>query len=277
MSSPGWLPVIRTIVLGSGLAIGTGAATRHPAPIRAATSTLTVFAAASLTAAFSALGDTLTRRDPGLHVVFDFAGSQALALQLTQGASADVFASADAHWMATVQDSGLLADAPRIFAHNRLVVIVPAANPARIHRLPDLGRPGVKLVLAEDAVPVGHYARAAISALARLPGFSAGFADRTRRNVVSNEDNVKGVVAKVQLGEADAGIVYVSDLTPAVAAAVHRLDIPDAANAPADYPIAVLRTTGNVAAAHAFVDLVLSPTGQAVLAHQGFLPSGAVR
>ncbi len=271
-----WPAVVRNGAFGAFLALGSGSAT-HPAPARTTLSTLTVFAAASLTAAFTALGDTLTRRDPGVHVMFNFAGSQALALQLTHGASADVFASADEHWMETVRDSGLLAGAAQIFAHNRLVVIVPAANPARIARLQDLAHPGVKLVLAANAVPVGHYARAAVSALAALPGFMPGFADQVLHNVVSNEDNVKGVVAKVQLGEADAGIVYVSDVTPAVAAAVHRFDIPAAANAPADYPLAVLRSRGNAAAAQAFVALVLSPTGQAVLVQQGFLASGAVR
>ncbi|MGH7594351.1 MAG: molybdate ABC transporter substrate-binding protein [Gemmatimonadales bacterium] len=239
--------------------------------------TLTVFAAASLTSAFNELADTLRHRQPDLHIDLNFAGSQALALQIEQGAAADVFASADEYWMTVASDSGLIDGEPHVFAHNRLVVIVPDANPGRIHRLQDLARPGVKLVVAGDAVPAGHYARTAITTLAALPGFTKEFATRTLRNIVSNEDNVKGVVAKVQLGEADAGIVYVSDVTPAVARAVIRLELPDEANVLANYPIAIVRRSANPVAARAFVGLVLSPTGQAVLSHQGFGPVRATR
>ncbi|HEY3932996.1 MAG TPA: molybdate ABC transporter substrate-binding protein [Gemmatimonadales bacterium] len=246
------------------------AARQFPAQAHPPT-TLTVFAAASLTAAFNEIADTLRHRDPGLAVAFNYAGSQALALQIEQGAPADVFASADDHWMTVVKDSGAVKGEPAIFAHNHLVVIVPKANPGHVRTLQDLARPGVKLVLADAAVPVGHYARVTIAALEKVQGFSAGYADNVIARVVSNEDNVKGVVAKVQLGEADAGIVYVSDVTPAVAGAVTQIAIPEAANAVADYPIAVLRRSTS-AAAQAFVDLVLSPTGQGVLARNGFIP-----
>ena len=239
------------------------------APRRA---TLTVFAAASLTNAFNEIADTLRHRQPDLHIDINFAGSQALALQIEQGAPADVFASADDHWMQVVTDSGFVQGASRVFTHNRLVLIVPKSNPAKIARLQDLSRDGIKLVLAAEAVPVGHYARVAIANLTKQTGYPQDFAQRVLRNIVSNEDNVKGVVAKVQLGEADAGVVYVSDVTPAVAKQVTRIEIPDAANVIADYPIAVLRHSANTSAAGAFVDLVLSPVGQAVLERNGFIP-----
>ena len=245
-----------------------------PAPARApADPTLTVYAAASLTAAFGALGDTLERRIPGLHVVFNFAGSQQLALQIELGAAADVFASADEHWMADVRAHGLIADTPRVFVHNRLVVITPTASPVRDLR--DIARPGVKVVLAAAAVPVGRYARQAIANLARLSALGADFGSRVLANVVSDEENVKAVVAKVQLGEADAGVVYVSDVTPAVAPHVRQIAIPEAANVIADYPVAVVRRARNPEAAAAFVRLLLSPTGQRVLAANGFIPAVA--
>jgi molybdate transport system substrate-binding protein len=240
-------------------------------------SSVTVFAAASLSGAFDQLADTLRLRQPGLSIAINYAGSQSLALQIQQGARADVFASADDRWMAVIRDSGLSAGEPRIFAHNRLVLIVPAANPARISRWQDLARHGVKLVLADAAVPAGRYAREIFVRSGAMTGFPPGYADSVRRNVVSNEDNVKGVVAKVELGEADAGVVYASDVTPAIAPAVRAIDAPAGAGVIAGYPIVVLRQSENPSAARAFVDLVLSPAGQAVLQGQGFLPAGTVR
>jgi len=256
-------------LLGAAAALAAVAAARPATPPRS----LTVFAAASLTKAFGDLADTLKQRMPGLEITFNFAGSQQLALQIEQGAAADVFASADPRWMASVRDSGLVEGAPRIFAHNRLVIITPASAP--LTRLEDLARPGVKLVLAADAVPVGRYARRALASIPRLEGYAPDFAERALGNVVSNEENVKAVVAKVQLGEADAGIVYVSDITPAVAPHVKRIEIPDAANVIADYPIAVLRHARNPQAARTFVALILSPTGQRVLQANGLIPAAA--
>jgi len=240
-----------------------------PVPSRPASppATLTVYAAASLTKAFADLADTLKSRTPDLVVTFNFAGSQQLALQIEAGAPADVFASADRRWMKELSDSGLVEGTPAIFAHNRLVVITPRA--ATVRSLQDLVRPGLKLVLAADAVPVGRYARQALANLSRTDGFPADFDRRVLANLVSDEENVKAVVAKVQLGEADAGIVYVSDITPDVAPRVARIEIPDAANVIADYPVAVLRRASNPAAARRFVALLLSPVGQSVLQANG--------
>jgi len=243
-----------------------------PRPARAPR-TLTVFAAASLEEAFTALGDSLERARPGLQVLFNFAGSQALALQIALGAPADVFASADDRWMSTMKDSGFVSGAPAVFAHNQLIVIVPAANPGGVMRLADLARPGVKLVLAADAVPVGRYARMVFAKLGRSRGFGADFPARVAANVVSNEENVKAVVVKVRLAEADAGVVYGSDVTRAVAADVRTIAIPPAANVIADYPIAVLAHAPDPDDARAFVALVRSRTGQRVLAASGFTPA----
>lgn len=232
--------------------------------------TLTVFAAASLEGPFTALGDSLERARPGLKVQFSFAGSQTLALQIIQGAPADVFASADVRWMHVVRDSGAVAGTPRIFARNALIVIVPATNPGHVDRLSDLGRPGVKLVLAADAVPAGHYARSVTARLAKLRGFGPDFPARVRANVVSNEQDVEAVVTKVRLGEADAGIVYQSDVTEQVAADVRTIGIPPAANVTATYPMAVLARASDREDARAFLELVLSRSGQRVLAAHGF-------
>jgi len=241
-----------------------------PLGLRPAPRILTVFAAASLQEVFTALGDSLEHARPGLHVSCNFAGSQTLALQIAQGAPADVFASADDRWMTTLKDSGFVAGTPQMFAHNQLVVIVPASNPGKVTGLADLERGGLKLVLAADQVPAGRYARTVFANLAKTPGFPADFAARVAANVVSNEDNVKAVLTKVRLGEADAGVVYGSDVTPAVAADVRTIGIPPAANVIADYPIAVLTHAPDADDARAFVALVLSPTGQRVLAARGF-------
>jgi molybdate transport system substrate-binding protein len=233
--------------------------------------TLTVFAAASLGDAFGELGTLVERSRPGLSVRFNFAGSQQLAAQLELGAPADVFASADERWMRFAMDGGLIAGVPKVFARNRLVVVVPASNPGRIERLQDLARPGVKLVLAAEVVPAGRYAREVLVRLGDAPGFPAGFARAALANVVSDEENVKAVVARVQLGEADAGLAYRSDVTPAVARRVRVLEIPAEQNVVAEYPIAVLASAGDPADARAFVAAALGPEGQRVLERHGLL------
>jgi molybdate transport system substrate-binding protein len=232
-----------------------------------------VFAAASLSDAFNDLARKLETQRPGLRVRISFAGSQQLAAQIEQGAVADVFASADERWMGAVRSSGLLEGDPSTFAHNRVVVIVPKPNPARINRLQDLAKGGIKLVLAADAVPVGRYSRTVLRNLSRTEGFDADFATRTLRNVVSEEENVKSVVSKVQLGEADAGIVYRSDVSPAVARYVRVFEIPEGANEIAAYPIALLKTSRAPETAKAFIDLVLSADGQRVLEQRGLMPN----
>jgi molybdate transport system substrate-binding protein len=234
---------------------------------------LTVFAAASLAGAFQELGAIFEQAHPGTTVHFNFGGSQQLAVQLEHGAAADLFASADERWMSYAAERDLLAGAPRLFAHNRLVVIVPATNPARIGSLQHLARRGIKLVVAAEAVPVGAYSRVALAKLARAPGFPPDFDRKVLANVVSQEENVKAVVAKVQLGEADAGLVYASDAIGAVVRHLRVFPIPEPQNVRADYPLAVLRGAEAPVAAGAFVSLVFAPAGQGVLQRYGLIPA----
>ncbi len=234
---------------------------------------LTVFAAASLTGAFTELGAAFEQAHPGTRVRFNFAGSQQLAVQLEHGAAADLFASADERWMTYVAGRELLAGPPKLFAHNRLVVIVPKTTPARIGKLQDIARRGVKLVVAAEAVPVGAYSREALTELARAPGFPADFERHVLANVVSQEENVKAVVAKVQLGEADAGMVYASDAVGNVARHLKVFPIPEPQNVLADYPLAVIAGAKAPVAAAAFADLVLGPEGQEVLRRHGLIPA----
>ena len=236
---------------------------------------MTVFAAASLTDAFGEIASGFEARYAGTHVNLSFAGSSQLRAQILEGAPADVFASADQQNMDQVVAAGRISGNPQVFARNRLVVIVPAANPAGITTLEDLARPGVKLVLAQPDVPVGFYAREALAKMDGTEPFGAGFAERVLANVVSEETNVRQVVTKVQLGEADAGIVYVSDVTPGVQDQVATIAIPDAFNVIAAYPIAAVSGAPNPAGAAAFVSYVLSVEGQAVLARHGFLPGSS--
>ena len=260
-----------------GTALLVGASVGAPVAIGAQQkpADLTVFAAASLKDAFSEAADVLGKRNPPIAVRYSFAGSQQLVLQLEQGAAADVVASADQRWMQVAQDGGLVAGTPVIFARNRLLVITPASNPGRIDRLEDLGKRGLKLVLGAEAVPVGKYSREALDRLRGAPGFGTDYSKRVLRNLVSEEENVKAVVSKVQLGEVDAGIVYVSDVTPPVRKAVRTIEIPDPYNVVAAYPIAVLRQSQQPAAARAFVEYITSAEGQAVLARHGLLPAEA--
>jgi len=251
------------------LALPAGApAAEPPAPLR-------VSAAASLAEAFTEIARGFERSHPGVAVRLNLAGSQQLAAQLEHGAVADVFASADERWMEHVAARGLLAGEARTFARNRLVVIVPRTNPARIGGLQDLARRGVKLVLGADAVPVGRYAREALERLAGSEGFERDFARRVLANVVSEEENVRAVVGKVQLGEADAGIVYRSDVPPALERLVRSFELPEPADVIARYRIAVLAGSPRPEAARAFVERVLSREGQAALARRGLLPAAA--
>ncbi len=229
-----------------------------------------MFAAVSLSAAFEEMADTFRVHHPGTQVQFNFAGTPTLMLQLVQGAQADVFASADQPWMAAARDSGYVAGNPLIFAHNALVVIVPAANPGHIERIEDLVRPGLKLVLAGETVPAGRYARQVFERLANTNGMPREFDKRVLRNVASNEENVKGVLTKVALGEADVGVVYESDITAADGERVKRIPIPEDAGIVAVYPIAALTRAKDPALARAFVDLVMTGNGQRVLIRHGF-------
>jgi molybdate transport system substrate-binding protein len=255
--------------------VATGAPTEAPSVKPAPAQTLTVMAAASLTESFTELGKMFESKNPGVDVTFNFASSQQLAQQLDQGAEADVFASASPKYMdAAVKSKRVKQDDARPFVTNRLVVIFPKDNPAGVKELKELSKAGLKLDLGDKSVPVGQYALDFLTkATGDTKNYDAGFKDAVLKNVVSYETDVKAVVTKVSLGEADAGIVYITDYN-AAANKLGKLDIPDALNSIARYPIAAIADSKNADLANAFIDLVLSPAGQDVLAKYGFIPAG---
>jgi molybdate transport system substrate-binding protein len=236
--------------------------------------TITVFAAASLTEAFKEIAAAFEEEYLGTKVDFNFAGTPTLRAQLEQGARADVFASANREQMELARESGVVEATSSTFARNALVIITPSDNPGGIEAAADLGRDGLKLVLAQEDVPVGAYTRQALVAMSADASFGAGFSEAVLGNVVSLESNVKQVVAKVELGEADAGIVYGTDVTPALAAKLDRIEIPEAFNVVAEYPAAAVAERRNDKAARAFIDFLLSEQGQTILARYGFLSAG---
>lgn len=247
--------------------------TETPASIISEPAVLNIFAAASLTEPFGEIGKVYEANHPGVTAVFNFAGSQQLAQQINEGAPADVFASANKTQMdAVVEAGGIESGTEQIFATNRLVVIYPQDNPAGLKKLRDLANPGLKLVLAAEEVPVGKYALEFLDKATADPAFGMTFRDSVLGNVVSYENNVKVVLTKVALGEADAGIVYISDISGEDASKVGRLDIPDALNVIASYLIAPVRGSENPDLAQAFIDLVLSQEGQDILAKNNFIP-----
>jgi molybdate transport system substrate-binding protein len=241
---------------------GSSGSTKSAAPTTATTASqltgsLTVLAAASLTEAFKDAKTKLTGSHPGLAITYSFAGSQALVQQIQQGAPADVFASADTKNMDKLVAAGLV-DAPKTFARNRLEIAVAPGNPKHITGLADLARPGLKVVLEDPSVPAGNYARQALTKL------------NVTVHPVSNPLDVKSALLTVTSGEADAVVVYVTDVMSAGAKA-QGVPIPDGQNVIATYPIAVVKATKNQAAAQAFVDSMVSGDGQQVLQARGFL------
>jgi molybdate transport system substrate-binding protein len=262
----------RGAVIASLLCMFTTSSARHGIAQSASslTGTLTVFAAASLTESFTAMAQHLKTRYPRLRIRFNFAGSQSLRTQLEQGALADVLASANVEQMELAQQSGVVWVESYLFAKNRLAVIVPRENPGKLAAFRDLATPGLKLVLAGPHVPVGQYSRQVLRQAAADYGID--FEARVLQNLVSEEHNVKQVVTKVQLAEADAGIAYVSDVTPRIKRDILTLPIPDAYNQIATYPIALVNGTRQRAAAQAFMDFVRSDAGQAMMASYNFIP-----
>lgn len=228
-----------------------------------------MFAAASLREVFQELALAFEQRHPSFEVRLGFAGSQELRLQLERGAVADVFASADIRHAKSVVGQGLLAE-PAVFARNALVVVVPWSNPAKLTTFTELDRP-MHLVVGAPQVPVGAYTEALFRAAERQYGTS--FVRKVRANLRSRELNVRQVLAKVSMGEADAGIVYRTDAL-AMPDKVRVVELPSALATVAEYPIGVLAAAPHAEAARAFVGLVLSEAGQTLLREAGFAAVG---
>ncbi|MFC8735588.1 molybdate ABC transporter substrate-binding protein [Streptomyces sp. NA03103] len=218
---------------------------------------VTVFAAASLKESFTTLGETFEKQHPGTEVTFNFAGSDTLAASITSGAPADVFASASPKTMATVTDAGAAAGTPVTFVRNQLEIATLPGNPDRVSSLKDLTGSGLKVVLCDKTVPCGAAARKALDAsgLELAP--------------VSYEQDVKAALTKVELKEADAAVVYKTDVK-AAGDKVTGVDFPESAKAVNDYPITLLKNAPNTDAAKAFIELVKSAEGQRVLTGAGF-------
>ena len=232
---------------------------------------LTVFAAASLTQAFTQMADAFEQAHPGTAVTVNFDGSQRLRTQLEHGAQADLFASADSEQMDALLQSGLIAGQPADFAANQIVFLVNKDfGPATRQ---DLAAPGVSIVLALPQAPAGRYSRAVIAQMRNHLEYGPTWTDGILSNLVSEEPNVRSVAQKVALGEADAGITYRTDALPAYTAQrVNVLPIPEAVDVTARYPIAILRESPQPQLAQAFINFVLSPDGQAILERNGFDP-----
>jgi molybdate transport system substrate-binding protein len=213
--------------------------------------------------------------NPNAKLTFNFGASSTLATQLGQGAGADVFASADQTQMDNARKADAISGPDQVFARNRLVLITPKDNPGQIMSVKDLAKDGVKFVTAQPTVPIGQYTDQLLDKAQADPAtYGDDFKSRVQANVVSREDNVRQVVSKVQLGEADAAIVYSTDATPQVRDQLQVIQVPDALQTLATYPIANAKGK-NAAGGDAFTRYVLSPQGQATLARWGFLPPTA--
>jgi molybdate transport system substrate-binding protein len=249
------LVVAAAFLAACGSTGGTASTSPSPTPL---SGNIAVFAAASLTDSFNALGASFQSANPGVSVRFSFAGTPTLVTQIEQGAPADVFASADTTNMDKLKGDGFTAGTPQVFARNKLEIVVAPGNPKGITALADLAKPGVIYITEGPTVPAGKYALQAL----KMAGVTV--------TPKSLETDVKSVVGKIELGEADAGIVYTTDVT-AAGTKVQGVPIPDAVNVIATYPIVAVKATTNSVVANAFIAYVLSATGQSKLQSFGFL------
>jgi molybdate transport system substrate-binding protein len=242
------------------------------APTACTPQTVNVFAAASLTEAFKQMAPLYEGAEPCAKLAFNFAGSQKLSQQLQDGAPADVFASASGKNMDEVKTAGLISDAGSvIFARNGLAVVVCPTTKFKIEEIKDLAQPGIKLVVADKAVPVGDYTNQFLDKAAADTTLGQSFVDAVKANEVSFEADVKSVLAKVDVCEADAGIVYKSDAFTDKTEGIKSFLIPEALNIIARYPIAAIKASANPDLAQKFIDFVMSDQGQQILEDNGLL------
>jgi molybdate transport system substrate-binding protein len=244
--------------------VRTGAVS-HPQTVE-----LTIYGAASLKGVLEEVEAAYETAIFGTTLTLSTDSSAALETQIEQGAPADLFLSADTTNPQKLVDKGLADGAAVTFAGNKLIVVVPTANPAGIASPKDLAKSRVKVIAAGDAVPITKYATLLLANLAKEAGYPADFAAKYTANIASKEDNVKAIVAKIELGEGDAGIVYVTDAKASTK--VTTVDVPDTANVPATYAGVVVKASRNPAAARAFLAWFAGPDGQAILGSFGFLP-----
>jgi len=237
---------------------------------------ITVFTAASLTGAFGEIGG-IYENETGIHATFNFDGSQALRTQIENGAPADVFASANKKQMNALKSKGMMNNSSiAIFAKNKISLIVPKDNPARISNLSDLAKPGIKIVMGTKDVPVGDYALQIIDKLGNDSSYGKDYKEKVLSNVISQETTVNYVVTKVALGEADVGFAYVSDVTEDLASKVDKIDIPDEYNIIAEYPMGILQQSKYPTESLDFMKLVMSEEGSAILEKYGFSPAASI-
>lgn len=269
-------PVLPVAVLVSVLAVAAGcsrvgterAETGTTGPLSTAPVELTVYAAASLKEAMAAVGTAYEAEVPGILLTIAIDSSATLRTQIEQGAPADLFLSADEQNPQALVDADLADGVAVGFAGNKLAIVVPLDNPAGIASPADLARLEVTIVAAGDEVPISGYARQVVDRLASLPGYPGDFAAAYAANIVSKEENAKGVVAKVELGEADAAMVYATDARTSTR--VKAVEIPPEANVTATYAGVVVKSTAHPTEAHAFLDWLAGSRGVAILTGFGF-------
>lgn len=264
-SLPGVAVLLVAVVFAGGCSDAGGAEAEAPRAVE-----LVIFAAASLRDALRDVETAYEAATPGIVLTIATDSSATMRTQIEHGAPADVFLSADVVNPDALAQAGLVDGAPLVFARNRLTLVTPGDNPAGISTPADLARPGVRIVAASDAVPITGYTDRVVANLATLPGYPPDFVAAHAANVVSREENVRSVVAKIELGEGDAAIVYRTDV--AGLDDVRTIDLPEAANVEAAYAAAVVGTTAHAHEAHAFLDWLAGRDGVAVLARSGFLP-----
>jgi molybdate transport system substrate-binding protein len=236
--------------------------------------TITVFTAGSLKGAFTDIAAAYEAQHPSTTVVLNIDGTQALRTQVEQGARGDVFASANTKHMNALMEGGFMDNATVTqFVENRVTVTLPASNPGTIDDLLDLATPGKKVLIGTPDVPIGGYTRQVLDRMAADPAYGQDYADAVMANVISEETNVNNIIAKLLIGEADAGFTYTSDaITPAYADQLTTITIPDEYNVIAHYPIGVLRESAEPDTAEDFIAFVRSDEGGDILRRYGFEP-----
>lgn len=252
-----------------------GCTTTNPHPQTETGQTeILVFCAASLSGAMTDIAREYEATHPGTKIILNTDSSQALYTQIRQGARADLFLSASTKQMNALQGEGQIRnDSVRIFARNRLALIIPKDNSAGITGIRDLSRPGIRLVIGTKEVPFGDYTRQALGKLAADPGYGQAYRDGVMANVISEEPTVPSLVAKIRLVEADAGIAYASDISVNDRAILTTIPIPDQYNVIATYPLGIVQDSAIPDRAAKFSEFIVSPKGSAILTRYGFIPT----